>query len=133
MNDTNVLKGKNILIVDDDRINIMALSAVLKAKDPNIFVAHSGAECLAQLKKNPEMNLILLDLMMPNLDGYQTLERLTNCTETKNIPVIIVTARVIRGEKEKLIKSGASAYIEKPIAYDELMQSILHFINISKN
>lgn len=133
MNATNVLEGKNILIVDDDRINILALTAVLKAKKPNIFVAHNGIECLNQLEKTPQINLILLDLMMPNLDGYQTLKKLNACPKTKNIPVIIVTARVIRGEKEKLINAGACAYIEKPILYDELINSIQQFITLSEN
>jgi two-component system chemotaxis sensor kinase CheA len=119
-----MLTGKNILIVDDDRINVLALSAVLKQEEPNLFFAYNGKECLQYLEKNANINLILLDLMMPELDGYETIKQIKALYSTQNIPIIIITARVIRGDKQKLLEAGADAYIEKPIVFNELLKSI---------
>ncbi len=124
-----MIEGKNILIVDDDRLNVLALSAFLRSKKPNIFIAYNGLECLEQLENNPNINLILLDLMMPELDGYKTLELIKQKDNIKNIPVIIVTARVIRGEKQKFLLAGANEYIEKPIDFDSLLKSISFLCN----
>lgn len=121
------LEGKSILVVEDDRLNVMAITATLKNYKTNILVAYNGNECLKKLHENPAIDLILLDLMMPEKDGYATLEELKNNELTKHIPVIILTARVVRGEKEKLIQAGASDYFEKPILYDKLLCSIKSF------
>ncbi len=121
------LEGKSILVVEDDRLNVMAITATLKNYKTNILVASNGNECLKKLHENPAIDLILLDLMMPEKDGYATLEELKNNELTKHIPVIILTARVVRGEKEKLIQAGASDYFEKPILYDKLLCSIKSF------
>ncbi len=119
-----MIQGKNILIVDDDSNNVFAISAVLRQMHPNLFVAVNGLECLKRVKENPPIDLILLDLMMPEFDGYKTLEILQEDEATRHIPVIIVTARIVPKEKEKLLSSGARAYIEKPVVFETLLYSI---------
>lgn len=116
-----MFEGKNILIVEDDATNALALSAVLRAKKPNVIVVNNGLECIEHLVKYPDVNLILLDLMMPEMDGYETLNRIKNNERTKHIPVIVVTARIAWGEREKCLDSGADAYLTKPVVYEELM------------
>lgn len=119
-----MFEGKNILIVEDDATNALALSAILRSKKPNVFIAYNGLECLDHLNLNPDVNLILLDLMMPEMDGYETLSRIRSNAKTSHIPVIVVTARVAHGEREKCIMCGADAYITKPLEYEELITQI---------
>ncbi len=125
-----MLKGKKILIVDDNDINIFALSASLKRKGPLIAIAKDGQECLNYLKDNPEIDLVLLDMMMPVMDGYQTLAVMRNNDKLKNIPVIALTAQAMLGDSEKCLSAGADDYCSKPINIETLLNKIYTLLHI---
>jgi two-component system, chemotaxis family, sensor kinase CheA len=119
-----------VLIVDDDDRNIFALSVVLKTYNIiQICVAKNGVECLELLKKTSEINLVLLDMMMPIMDGYETLKKIRSSPQLKHIPVIALTAQAMRGDKEKCIDAGANDYITKPINVTELFSKINLYVN----
>lgn len=117
------------MIVEDDPTNALALSAVLRKHKPILSFAINGNDCIDKLSVDENTELILLDLMMPEMDGYQTLDYIRNNVRTMHIPVIIITARTSRGEKERAIKQGANAYITKPIELDCLMHAITEICN----
>lgn len=123
-----MLTGKKILIVDDNDMNIFALSASLKPKGPILFSAKDGQQCIDYLKSNPSVDIILLDMMMPVMDGYQTLAVLKKDEVLKNIPVIALTAQAMTGDSEKCINAGANDYCSKPVNIDVLLKIIYSLI-----
>lgn len=110
-----------ILIVDDEPLNILALSAVLKSRGYLPITAGSAAEGLAFLKKDKDIKLILMDMMMPDIDGYEATSMIKQDDLTRQIPVIAVTAQAMSHDKEKCLAAGADDYISKPINIDELI------------
>lgn len=110
-----MLKGKTILLVDDDDRNIMALSAALRIYKPTILSAHDGTDCLEKLDQNKNIDLILLDMMMPEMDGYETLKNIRLNNTVTRIPVISLTAQAMKGDKQKCIEAGADDYCPKPV------------------
>ena len=117
------MKEKIILVVDDDDINIFALSSVLKSKVAKIHTASDGIECLEFLRKNT-VDIVLLDIMMPIMDGYQTLKEIRNDNTLKHLPVIALTALAMVGDKEKCIEAGANDYVTKPIDITILIEKM---------
>jgi len=109
------LSGKSILIVDDDSRNIFALTRLLSSTGAKIHVARDGQECLQQLEEHQDVELVLLDIMMPVMDGYECLENIRQNPRTINLPVVAVTAKAMSEDKEKCIQCGASGYVAKPI------------------
>lgn len=116
---------KNILLIDDDSRNIFALSAVLRAKGYHPLSATSAQEGLALLKKEKGIKVVLLDMMMPDMDGYEMLLLLKGDAELAAIPVFAVTAQAMAGDRERCLEAGADEYVSKPIDIDVLMQ-LLH-------
>jgi CheY-like chemotaxis protein len=116
--------AKQVLIIDDDSRNIYALKATLQANDYETVSALSAEEGLDLLKNNPAIGTILLDMMMPGMDGYQALTQIRNSPAGADIPVIAVTAQAMKGDKEKCIAAGANDYIAKPIDVDILLEKI---------
>lgn len=117
----NCIELKKILIIDDDQRNTFALSAVLKARGYVVAVANNMAEAFTMLEKQVnEIGIILLDMMMPDMDGYEAIPVLKSTDAYKNIPVVAVTAQAMPGDREKCIKAGASDYIPKPVDVDWL-------------
>ncbi|MHA6697337.1 response regulator [Chryseobacterium sp. A301] len=112
---------KKILVIDDDSKNIYALSAVLKAKGYVSISAQSARKGLELLKTDPSIGLVLLDMMMPEMDGYQALTEIKKNPVLQNIPVIAVTAQAMTGDKEKCLEAGADGYLSKPVAMDQLL------------
>jgi two-component system cell cycle response regulator DivK len=112
---------KHILIIDDDSRNIFALTAVLKAKGYSVVSASSAKDGLILLKKNKGIKLVLLDMMMPDMDGYETLEVIRSDEDISGTPVIAVTAQAMMGDREKCLEAGASDYVSKPINVDLLL------------
>jgi CheY-like chemotaxis protein len=110
-----VLKDRNVLIVDDDERNRFALSSYLDSYEMHITVAKNGREAIDILKNGDKIDVILLDIMMPILDGFETLKILRSDDSFKKIPVIAVTAKAMKGDKEKCLEAGAWEYIPKPI------------------
>lgn len=113
---------KKILIIDDDSKNIFALSAVLTAKKYECVSAQSAREGLDILQAQPEIGVVLMDMMMPEMDGYEAISVMKNAGNLKQIPVIAVTAQAMTGDREKCLDAGADGYISKPVNVDELLQ-----------
>jgi len=107
--------GKTVLIVDDDVRNIYALTSVLEQHNMVVLEAESGADAIDVLQRTPSIDLVLMDVMMPDMDGFQTMEAIRRLPEFKNLPMISLTAKAMKGDREKCIRSGASDYISKPV------------------
>lgn len=117
----DVLKHKTVLVVDDDVRNIFSLSKALEQMNMNVVTAIDGKEAIEKLKLHAEIDIVLLDMMMPQMDGYETAKRIRDNRQWKNLPVIAVTAKAMTGDREKCIKAGASDYITKPVDIDQLL------------
>ena len=117
----DALSGKTVLLVDDDVRNIYSLTKALEALKMNVLTAIDGKEALKVLAENPKTDVVLLDMMMPNMDGYETAERIRQNPKFKSLPVIAVTAKAMTGDREKCINAGASDYITKPVDVDQLL------------
>ncbi|RZF58386.1 response regulator [Sphingobacterium corticibacterium] len=116
-----VLNGKTVLIADDDVRNIFSLTKTLEHYQMKIVSAIDGKEALQQLEKYPETSIILMDMMMPEMDGYETIRQIRNMRDYAKLPIIAVTAKAMTGDREKCIKAGASDYISKPVDKDQLL------------
>jgi CheY-like chemotaxis protein len=116
-----VLNGKTVLIADDDVRNIFSLTKALENYKMNVLTALDGKEALQKLHENPSIDVVLLDMMMPQMDGYETAKKIRENYQWKNLPVIAVTAKAMTGDRDKCIQAGASDYITKPVDIDQLM------------
>lgn len=119
--------AKKILIVDDDNRNIFALTAVLKARGYQCISTTGGEEAIAILKQDKDIAVVLMDMMMPGMDGYQAMAEMGESPNLKNIPVIAVTAQAMVGDRERCINAGAVGYISKPINVDELIKLLTRY------
>lgn len=117
-------KSKKILIIDDDNRNIFALTAVLKAKKYACLSATSAQAGFDLVKEDEDIAVVLMDMMMPDMDGYQAMAKMREMPKLKDIPVIAVTAQAMVGDKERCLAAGAVGYISKPINIDELINQI---------
>jgi two-component system chemotaxis sensor kinase CheA len=122
------LKNKVVAIVDDEESNVYALRNYLEAEDMKTVVAKNGEELIRLLKGDAQPDIILLDMMMPVMDGYETLSILKENVSFKQIPVIAVTARAMKGDKEKCLEAGAWDYIAKPLDIKLLIDKLTHWI-----
>lgn len=118
---SQVLTDKTVLVVDDDVRNIFSLTKTLENLKMKVLTAIDGNEALLILRENPQVDLVLLDMMMPQMDGYETADRIRKNVQWKNLPVIAVTAKAMTGDREKCIRAGASDYITKPVDTDQLL------------
>lgn len=116
-----ILNNKTVLIADDDVRNIFSLSKSLENYKMNVITALDGKEALQKLQDTPHVDVVLLDMMMPQMDGYETAKRIRENPRWRNLPVIAVTAKAMTGDREKCINAGASDYITKPVDIDQLM------------
>ncbi len=123
--DKELLDGKKILIVDDDMRNVFALTTVLERHNMIVLFAENGRESIEILEENPDIDLILMDIMMPEMDGYETIGCIRQMPEYKQLPIIAVTAKAMKGDRQKCIDAGASDYISKPINIEQLYSLIL--------
>lgn len=115
------VKQIKVLIIDDDSRNIFALKAVLQAKGYDCVTAESARHGLEKLHNNDDIDAILMDMMMPEMDGYQAIAEIKKVFPQSTTPIIAVTAQAMDGDREKCLRAGATAYISKPINIDELM------------
>ncbi|PWN59462.1 response regulator [Chryseobacterium viscerum] len=118
---TEVLSGKKVLITDDDVRNIFSLTKALEKYKVDVIVAMDGKHALQQLQQNPDVDVILMDMMMPEMDGYETIREIRKMPVFKRLPIIAITAKSMIGEREKCITAGASDYISKPVDIDQLL------------
>ncbi|WP_247236613.1 response regulator [Telluribacter sp. SYSU D00476] len=120
--------GKTILIIDDDSRNIFALTAVLKAKGYVTASAGSMKEAFELLGWHENIGVILIDMMMPDMDGYEAIPLLKADQRYKHIPVVAVTAQAMTGDREKCLAAGADAYQSKPVDVDQLMEILAAYL-----
>ncbi|GAL83063.1 GAF sensor hybrid histidine kinase [Sporocytophaga myxococcoides] len=117
----DILNGKNVLVVDDDIRNLFALTTVFERLNINSITAESGKEAINILNSNDNVDLILMDIMMPEMDGYETIQKIRRENKNFNLPIIAVTAKAMKGDRQKCIEAGASDYITKPVKIDQLL------------
>ncbi|MDB5987181.1 MAG: histidine kinase, partial [Nevskia sp.] len=115
------LSGRTALIVDDDMRNIFALSKALRSKGLKVLMAQDGHKALKQLADNPEIAIVLMDIMMPGMDGYETTREIRKLPQVRDLPIIALTAKAMRGDREKCLEAGANDYLSKPIDIDKLL------------
>jgi signal transduction histidine kinase/CheY-like chemotaxis protein/HAMP domain-containing protein len=117
----DVLTNKTILVVDDDVRNLFALTTAFERYNINTITAESGQEAINILMENPSVDMVLMDIMMPEMDGYETTQKIRREHKNNNLPIIAVTAKAMKGDREKCIEAGASDYITKPVKIDQLL------------
>jgi HAMP domain-containing protein/signal transduction histidine kinase/DNA-binding response OmpR family regulator len=117
----DVLTGKTILIVDDDVRNLFALTTAFERYQINCITAESGQEAISILTEKSGIDMVLMDIMMPEMDGYETTQKIRREHKNNNLPIIAVTAKAMKGDREKCIEAGASDYITKPLKIDQLL------------
>jgi CheY-like chemotaxis protein len=118
---SEVFKNKKVLIVDDDVRNVFALASVLESSGMEVVFAENGRDGIETLRANPDVDLVLMDIMMPEMDGYETMQAVRRMPEFRQLPIISLTAKAMKGDRERSIAAGASDYITKPVDTDQLM------------
>ena len=122
--------NRKILIIDDDQRNIFALKAVLAARGLDCISAPDATRGLELLKSDNRIAMVLLDMMMPDLDGYEALQIIRKDEQLSRLPVIAVTARAMAGDRERTLNAGADEYISKPIDVDQLMHHLNTYLKL---
>jgi CheY-like chemotaxis protein len=117
----SVLTGKKILIVDDDVRSIFALTSVLESYEIKVIFAENGKDGVATLSSTPDVDLVMMDIMMPGMDGYETMRLIRQDERHRLLPIVCLTAKAMKGDREKCIKAGASDYVSKPVDVDRLI------------
>ncbi|HZK92467.1 MAG TPA: HAMP domain-containing protein [Stellaceae bacterium] len=118
------LVGRTVLLVDDDARNIFALSSVLERRGMRVLAATTGREAVAAVKSTPELAIVLMDIMMPEMDGYQTMEAIRADPAFHRLPIIALTAKAMKGDREKCLEAGASDYLAKPVNTEQLLSAL---------
>jgi CheY-like chemotaxis protein len=116
--------GKKVLVVDDDVRNIFALTSVLESHGLEVLYAENGKDGIAVLERNPDVNVVLMDVMMPEMDGYETMKAIRKDPANKALPIIAITAKALKEDRDRCIVAGASDYLPKPVDPDKLLQLI---------
>jgi len=117
----SVVAGKSVLVVDDDVRNIFSLTSMLEDHGMVVRFAENGKQAIEQLSKDPNVDAILMDIMMPEMDGYETTRAIRAMDQFKTMPIIALTAKAMKGDREKTIAAGASDYITKPVDTEQLL------------
>ncbi|MBW4647490.1 MAG: response regulator [Kastovskya adunca ATA6-11-RM4] len=117
----SILAGKKVLIVDDDVRNIFALTSMLERHQMEIIYAENGKDGIEVLQNNPDSHVVLMDVMMPEMDGYETMQAIRKLEKFRALPIIALTAKAMKGDREKCIEAGASDYITKPVDTEQLL------------
>jgi HAMP domain-containing protein/CheY-like chemotaxis protein/signal transduction histidine kinase len=118
------LVGKKVLVVDDDVRNIFALSSVLERRGMVVLTAGTGREAINILESTPDLAIVLMDVMMPEMDGYETMQVIRQNSDFRRLPIIALTAKAMKGDREKCLEAGASEYLAKPVNTDQLLAAL---------
>jgi CheY-like chemotaxis protein len=115
------LTHKKVLVVDDDVRNVFALSGLLERHGMHVSNASTGREAIDLIEATPDLAIVLMDIMMPEMDGYETMRRIREDTRFRLVPIIALTAKAMKGDREKCLEAGASDYIAKPVNTEQLL------------
>jgi CheY-like chemotaxis protein len=118
------LMGKKVLVVDDDVRNIFALSSVLERRGMTVLTAGTGREAIAILESTPDVAIVLMDIMMPEMDGYETMQVIRQNPSFRRLPIVALTAKAMKGDREKCLEAGASEYLAKPVNTEQLLSAL---------
>jgi CheY-like chemotaxis protein len=118
------LQGRTALLVDDDSRNIFALSSVLERHGMKVLTATNGNEAVALIDASSEIAIVLMDIMMPGMDGYQTIQMIRENPALRRLPIIALTAKAMKGDREKCLEAGASDYLAKPVNTEQLLSAL---------
>jgi CheY-like chemotaxis protein len=118
------LVNRTVLLVDDDARNIFALSSVLERRGMRVFTATTGTEAIELVASTPDLSIVLMDIMMPQMDGYQTIQAIRKMPELQRLPIIALTAKAMKGDREKCMEAGASDYLAKPVNTEQLLSAL---------
>jgi CheY-like chemotaxis protein len=118
------LVGQKVLVVDDDVRNIFALSSVLERRGMTVLTAGTGREAIAMLEATPDLAIVLMDIMMPEMDGYETMQVIRQNPSFRRLPIIALTAKAMKGDREKCLEAGASDYLAKPVNTEQLLSAL---------
>ena len=127
--DESVLRGRRVLVVDDDVRNIFALSSVLERHGMEVVTAATGGEAVERVGGDLRIDLVLMDIMMPGMDGYETIGAIRRDGATGRLPIIALTAKAMKGDREKCLEAGASDYLAKPVVTDELLEVLRQWLS----
>ena len=116
-----VLRGRKILVVDDDARNIFALTSLLENHEMDVVSVTNGHGAIDIVRNTPDLSIVLMDIMMPDMDGYETMREIRTSPEFRTLPIIALTAKAMKGDREKCLDAGASDYISKPVNTDQLL------------
>ena len=116
-----MLANRKVLIVDDDMRNIFALSTVLEEHEMVIVSADNGRDAIRILKEQPDIEVVLMDIMMPEMDGMETMREIRKIASLKDLPIVAVTAKAMKGDREKCIEAGAWDYLSKPVDTEQML------------
>ena len=119
-----MLEGRKVLLVDDDMRNVFSISSLLAEKNMQVIEAENGVEALARLNEHPDVAVVLMDIMMPEMDGYTAIREIRKDKRFAETPIIAMTAKALKGDHEKCIEAGASDYIAKPVDMEKLFSLI---------
>jgi CheY-like chemotaxis protein len=120
----DALVGKKVLVVDDDVRNIFALSSVLERRGMTVLTAGTGKAAIATLESVPDVSIVLMDIMMPEMDGYETMQVIRQNALFRRMPIIALTAKAMKGDREKCLEAGASEYLAKPVNTEQLLSTL---------
>ncbi len=120
----DALIGKKVLVVDDDVRNIFALSSVLERRGMVVLTAGTGREAIKMLEATPDLAIVLMDIMMPEMDGYETMQVMRQNPLFRRLPIVALTAKAMKGDREKCLEAGASEYLAKPVNTDQLLSTL---------
>ncbi len=118
------LVGKKVLVVDDDVRNIFALSSVLERRGMTVLTAGTGREAISTLESTPDVAIVLMDIMMPEMDGYETMQVIRQNSSFRRLPIVALTAKAMKGDREKCLEAGASEYLAKPVNTEQLLSAL---------
>jgi CheY-like chemotaxis protein len=118
---TEVLRRHKVLVVDDDVRNIFALTTVLENQEMEVLSATNGRQAIDIIQSTPDLSVVLMDIMMPEMDGYETMREIRRNPELRTLPILALTAKAMKGDREKCLQAGASDYIAKPVNTDQLL------------
>ena len=117
----DVLRNRKVLVVDDDARNIFALTSALENYDMKVLGATNGRQAIDLIHHTPDLSAVLMDIMMPEMDGYETIRQIRGDPRLRSLPILALTAKAMKGDREKCLQAGASDYIAKPVNTDQLL------------